>query len=79
MNIQQQLNRYYFSKKGAYLYKQKHGQGTMQHVNVNQPVVLYNTHQEKSWEDYNIDYNYYIASTQKIINTINNFNQLTLF
>jgi len=77
--IQQQLNRYYFSKKGAYLFKQKHGQGTMQHVNVGQPVVLYNIHQEKSWEDYNVDYNYYIASTQKIIDQIANFNQLKLF
>ncbi len=77
--IQQQLNRYYFSKKGAYLFKQKHGQGTMQHVNVGQPVILYNVHQDKSWEDYNVDYNYYIASTQKIIDEINRFNQLTLF
>ena len=77
--IQQQLNRYYFSKKGAYLFKQKHGQGTMQHVNVGQPVTLYNNHQQQSWEEYNINYNYYIASTQKIIDEIANFNQLTLF
>ncbi len=77
--IQQQLNRYYFSKKGAYLFKQKYGQGTMQHVNVGQPVILYNIHQEKSWEDYNIDYSHYISSTQKIIDEIANFNQLKLF
>jgi hypothetical protein len=77
--IQQQLNRYYFSKKGAYLFKQKYGQGTMQHVNVGQPVIIYNVHKETSWEDYNIDYNYYIASTQKIIDEIANFNQLVLF
>ena len=77
--IQQQLNRYYFSKKGAYLFKQKYGQGTMQHVNVGQPVIIYNVHKETSWEDYNIDYNYYIASTQKIIDEIANFNQLTLW
>ena len=77
--IQQQLNRYYFSKKGTYLFKQKHGQGTMQHVNVGQPVIIYNVHGEKSWEDYNIDYSYYISSTQKIIDEIANFNQLVLF
>jgi hypothetical protein len=77
--VQQQLNRYYFSKKGAYLFKQKYGQGTMQHVNVGQPVIIYNVHKETSWEDYNIDYNYYIASTQKIIDEIANFNQLTLW
>jgi len=76
---QQQLNRYYFSKNGAYLFKQKFGQGTMQHVNVGQPVILYNIHQEKSWEDYNIDYSHYISSTQKIIDEIANFNQLKLF
>ena len=57
--IQQQLNRYYFSKKGAYLFKQKNGVGTMQHVNVGQAVILYNNHQQQSWEEYNINYNYY--------------------
>lgn len=77
--IQQQLNRYYFSKKGAYLFKQKHGVGTMQHVNVGNAVILFNNYEEKSWEDYNVNYNYYIASTQKIIDEIANFNQLTLF
>ena len=77
--IQQQLNRYYFSKKGAFLFKQKDGIGTMQHVNVGQPVILFNQYEEKQWEDYNVDYNYYISSTQKIIDEINNYNQLTLF
>ena len=77
--IQQQLNRYYFSKKGAYLFKQKHGVGTMQHVNVGQPIIIFNNYENKSWNDYNIDYNYYISSTQKIIDEINHFNQLTLF
>ena len=77
--IQQQLNRYYFSKNGAYLFKQKFGQGTMQHVNVGQPVTLFNNYVNKSWEDYNVDYNYYISATQKIIDEIANFNQLKLF
>lgn len=76
---QQQLNRYYFSKNGAYLFKQKFGQGTMQHVNVGQPVTLFNNYVDKSWEDYNVDYNYYISATQKIIDEIANFNQLKLF
>jgi hypothetical protein len=77
--IQQQLNRYYFSKKGAYLFKQKDGIGTMQHVNVGQGVMLFNQYEDKQWSDYNIDYNYYISATQKIIDEINRFNQLTLF
>lgn len=79
MNIQQQLNRYYFSKKGTYLYKQKNGQGTMQHVNVGNPVILFNQFEEKPWSTYEIDYGYYVSSTQKIIDEINRFNQLTLF
>jgi hypothetical protein len=77
--IQQQLNRYYFSKKGAYLFKQKHGQGTMQHVNAGQPVVLFNNYENKNWSEYNINYQYYISATQKIIDEINKYNQLTLF
>lgn len=125
--IQQQLNRYYFSKKGAYLFKQKksniysesdrnrltqeiinndgangagyapnwkpltseqikiqvdkliYGNATMQHVNVGNAVILFNNYEEKSWKDYNVNYNYYIASTQKIIDEIANFNQLVLF
>lgn len=77
--IQQQLNRYYFSKKGAYLFKQKDGIGAMQHVNVGQAVTLYNNHQQQSWEEYNINYNYYISATQKIIDEINHNNQLKLF
>ena len=51
----------------------------MQHVNVGQPVTLFNNYINKSWEDYNIDYNYYISATQKIIDEIANFNQLKLF
>lgn len=77
--IQQQLNRYYFSKKGAYLFKQKHGKGTMQHINVGNAVMLFNEYKELSWEDYNIDYNYYISATQKIIDELQNLNQLSLF
>ena len=77
--IQQQLNRYYFSKKGACLFKQKNGQGTMNHINVGQPVILFNTYGDKPWEEYNIDYNYYISATQKIIDELNNNGQLNLF
>ena len=125
--IQQQLNRYYFSKKGSYLFKQKksnnyieldrerlereiinndgdgglgyhpdwkpltkeqikkkvddliHGNATMQHVNVNQPILLFNNFEEKSWNDYQINYNYYISKVNKIIDEINRNNQLTLF
>ena len=61
------------------MFKQKFCQGTMQHVNVGQPVTLFNNYVNKLWEDYNVDYNYYISATQKIIDEIANFNQLKLF
>lgn len=77
--IQQNLNRYYFSKKGAYLFKRKHNQGTFQHINVGEGVQLFNNYEKKDWIDYNINYQYYIRKTQKIIDEINNFNQLSLF
>lgn len=79
MNIQQQLNRYYFSKNAPYLFKQKNGVGTMQHVNVGEGVEIFNNYEEKSWEEYNVNYQYYISKTQKIIDEINLLNQLKLF
>ena len=76
---QQQLNRYYFSKNEPYLFKQKHGIGTMQHVNVGEGVRIFNNYEKKEWLDYKINYQYYISSVQKIIDQLNNNNQLTLF
>lgn len=76
---QQQLNRYYFSKNQPYLFKQKHGIGTMQHVNVNQGVKIFNNYEKKEWINYKINYQYYISSVQKIIDQLNNMNQLKLF
>lgn len=77
--IQQQLNRYYFSKSAPYLFKQKYGVGTMQHVNVGEGVEIFNNYKQKEWFDYKINYQYYISKTQKIIDEIDNFNQLSLF
>ena len=76
---QQQLNRYYFSKNQPYLFKQKHGVGTMQHVNVGEGVKIFNNYEKKKWLDYKINYQYYISSIQKIIDQLNNNNQLILF
>ena len=77
--IQQQLNRYYFSKNKPYLFKQKHGMGTMQHVNVGEGVEIFNEYKEKPFDEYQINYSYYIRKTQEIIDEVNNFNQLSLF
>lgn len=77
--IQQNLNRYYFSKNKPYLFKRKHNQGTFQHINVGEGVQLFNNYEKKDWVDYNINYQYYIRKTQQIIDEINRYNQLTLF
>lgn len=77
--IQQNLNRYYFSKQAPYLYKKKDTKQTLDNMNVGEGVILYNNHQEKPWEEYNINYNYYIRKTQEIIDKMKNLNQLTLF
>lgn len=77
--IQQNLNRYYFSKNSPYLFKRKFDAGTFQHVNVGEGVKIFNDFEKKEWVDYEINYQYYISKTQKIIDEINRFNQLTLF
>jgi len=70
----QNLNRYYFSRPAAYLLKKKKSSAkkykataTFEHVNASNPVLLYNNHKEKCWEEYKIDYSHYIADTRKII------------
>lgn len=77
--IQQNLNRYYFSKNSPFLFKRKHDIGTFQHVNVGEGVKIFNNFEQKEWKDYEINYQYYISKTQEIIDKINNLNQLTLF
>ena len=77
---QQNLNRYYFSTPAPLLFKRKKGKNTMEHLHVGDPVILFNTYKEKQWQDYNINYNHYVAKTRKIIEEIEiNKRQLTLF
>ena len=47
-------------------------------VNAGFMVTLFNKYEEKEINNYNIDYNFYIAETNKIINAIEDF-QLNLF
>lgn len=77
--IQQQLNRYYFSKNKPYLFKKKRNKSTFEHVNVGEGVIIYNNHINKPFKEYDINYVYYIAKTNAIIQELQNFNQLTLF
>jgi hypothetical protein len=85
--IVQNLNRYYFNKSAPYLLKLKkegakkrRANATFEHLNAGDPVILYNEHVDKSWEEYDINYNSYISRTRKIINELKSAkNQLTLF
>lgn len=77
--VQQQLNRYYFSKNSPYLYKKKKNKTTMEHVNVGQGVTLFNEYIEKPWNEYNIDTSYYLSEVNAIIQEISNYNQMKLF
>lgn len=75
---QQRLNRYYVSKKGAYLYKSKDQGNTMNHMMKGWPVELFNDYVEKNMGDYQIDYRYYISKAREIINQLEP-KQLNLF
>ena len=59
--------RYYISKSGGALLKD-FGDGRLSGVNVGYSVTLFNKFEEK--EDYNINYNFYIAEAYKLKNAI---------
>lgn len=83
----QNLNRYYFSKNSAFLFKKRKvesekykGSSKLEHLNVGWSVILYNEHTVKSFKDYKINYSYYTSVTRKIINNLQiNKKQLSLF
>lgn len=60
--------RYYISTKGSYLWKVNGEDGRESQLNVGYTVKPFNKYEEK--ENYNINYNFYIAECNKIINTI---------
>lgn len=83
---QQQLNRYYFSKSGYYLFKRGNDKskpksyGKDQHMHKGVGVKIFNKFEELPWEDYKIDYSYYIAKANTLIKELEkDIRQLTLF
>jgi hypothetical protein len=72
----QQSVRYYVSNKGGSLYKRHREDGRLINYCVGYNVTLFNDYVDK--EDYDINYNYYIKETQKIIDQVIN-PQLKLF
>lgn len=75
---QQKTNRFYASKKGAYLYKVNKEDGKQGHVLKDSGVVLMNDYVAMSMVDREIDYEYYIRETMKIVRLIEP-EQLSLF
>lgn len=83
---QQQLNRYYFSKSGYYLFKRGNDKskpksyGKDQHMHKGVGVKIFNKFEELPWEEYKIDYSYYIAKANTLIKELEkDIRQLTLF
>ena len=68
-DIIQNINRYYFSKKGLYLMKlKKKSTGNKNHMHKGYPVKLLNIYNpETSFEEYDINYSYYIAKAKRLI------------
>jgi hypothetical protein len=74
---QQKNVRYYISNKGANFIKY-YSKGTNEVINSGYQVTIFNNYVEKLFEDYNINYKYYIKEAQKEINNIQK-TQLKLF
>lgn len=68
-DIIQNINRYYFSKKGLYLMKlKKKSTGNKNHMHKGYSVKLLNIYNpETSFEEYDINYSYYIAKVKRLI------------
>lgn len=76
--VQQQLNRFYVCKSGAYLYKQKNTKSTPDNVLKGYGVEIFNNFVEK--KDYDINYSFYLKKINDIIYNIEKYKkQLSLF
>lgn len=73
--------RYYITKtsKNAGSLIKDFGDNKVSGVNIGYMVHLFNKYEEKSFEEYNINYNFYIIEAMKIVNVIEDFGQLSLF
>lgn len=75
---QQQLNRFFVSKKGAYLYKQKESKTTYEHVFKDGGVILLNQKTDKTPQELQVDFQYYIRKANEVIKLFEK-SQLELF
>lgn len=75
---QQQLNRFFVSKKGAYLYKQKESKNTYEHVFKDGGVILLNQKTNKTPQELQVDFQYYIRKANEVVKLFEK-SQLELF
>jgi hypothetical protein len=73
---QQRLNRFYASTKGGYIFKCR--DNTQGHLLKESGVMIYNNHNPDVFPN-DVNYKFYIAEINKIINQINKNNQISLF
>ena len=66
---QQKNVRYYISNKGATFYKY-YNKGTNEVINKGYSVTIFNLFEQKPWDEYDINYSFYIKEANKIINDI---------
>jgi hypothetical protein len=66
---QQKNVRYYISKSGKVLIK-RYSSGETERINKGYEVEIFNSFVEKEWNDYRINYDFYIEEAMKIINII---------
>lgn len=67
------MTRYYISndkKNAGILLKRFVEDGRITGVNVGYSVIIFNKYVEKNWEDYKLDYNFYITEAHKLINPL---------
>lgn len=76
-NKVQNLNRYYFANNAPFLFKKRKsssekykGKSNLEHINSGWGVMLYNNHVQKPFEEYNVNYKYYINKCNEILNDL---------
>lgn len=74
---QQKVTRYYVSTDGNTFLKQ-YQKGTSEFIHVGYKVTIFNKYVEKTMEDYNIDYSFYIRKCKRELEQIED-KQLQLF
>lgn len=69
--IQQQLNRFYPSIDGDYLFKKRKGvEKNLEHLLKDSTVTLFNNFEQKEMKDYNINYKFFINKCKETIDQL---------